>query len=61
MKAYECAKLIHNDFEKRVIMVEVFNHSEIDFTKTNPSIKKRHENKNYLVKDGDICFFIIKR
>jgi len=61
MKASECAGIIHTDFEKGFIKAEVMSYNELinlgDEKKVKDAGKLRLEGREYLVQDGDICFF----
>ena len=61
MTAKECAGLIHSDIEKGFIKAEVYNYKDfIDYPDENLLKEKgkiRIEGKDYLIQDGDICFF----
>jgi len=65
MEASECAGLIHSDFEKGFIKAEVYNY---DDWQTNPNERQlrkegkiRGEGARYLVKEGDICYFVVRK
>lgn len=59
--AYDCAGIIHSDFQKGFIKAEVLAYD--DLIKTGSELKAKEaglyklEGKNYLMKDGDICNF----
>ena len=61
MKAPECAGIIHTDFEKGFIKAEVMYYDDLikygSELKVKEAGKTRIEGKEYLMKDGDICFF----
>ena len=61
MKAPECAGIIHTDFEKGFIKAEVFNYYDLEKYGDEKSVKEagkvRLEGKEYLMQDGDICYF----
>lgn len=61
MKASECAGIIHSDFEKGFIKAEVMSFNDLrDYgleLKVKEAGKLRLEGKDYLMKDGDICYF----
>jgi len=59
--ACECAKIIHSDIQKGFIKVEVYNYNDLIKYKTFLNVKNHGllsiEGKNYIIKDGDICYF----
>lgn len=61
MKAPECAGIIHTDFQKGFIKAEVMSYSDLvscgDEKKVKENGKMRLEGKEYLMQDGDICYF----
>ena len=61
MKAPECAGIIHTDFQKGFIKAEVMSYSDLvscgDEKKVKENGKMRLEGKDYLMQDGDICYF----
>lgn len=61
MKAPECAGIIHTDFEKGFIRAEVMSYEELekygDEKKVREAGRVRLEGKEYLMQDGDICYF----
>ena len=61
MKAPECAGIIHTDFEKGFIKAEVMSYSDLISLGSEKAVKEagkmRLEGKDYLVQDGDICYF----
>ena len=61
MKAPECARIIHTDFERGFIKAETLAFSDLIEYKTFQAAKSagryRLEGKEYLVKDGDILLF----
>lgn len=61
MKAPECAGIIHTDFEKGFIRAEVISYSEMEKYGSEKACKEhgkmRLEGKDYLMQDGDICYF----
>ncbi len=61
MKAPECAGIIHTDFEKGFIKAEVMSYSDLKLYGSEKSVKEagkmRLEGKDYLMQDGDICYF----
>lgn len=64
-KAPQAAGVIHTDFEKGFIRVEVINYD--DFVDLGSEVaardagKMRTEGKDYVVKDGDICHFLFSK
>ena len=61
MKAPECAGIIHTDFQKGFIKAEVMSYSDLvacgDEKKVKENGKMRVEGKDYIMRDGDICYF----
>lgn len=61
MKAPECAGIIHTDFEKGFIKAEVMSYTDLkdqgNEKKVREAGKMRLEGKEYLMQDGDICYF----
>ena len=61
MKAPSCAGIIHTDFQKGFIKAEVMSYSDLvlcgDEKKVKENGKMRLEGKEYLMQDGDICYF----
>ena len=61
MKAPECAGIIHTDFEKGFIKAEVFSYYDLEKYGDEKTVKEagkvRLEGKEYLMQDGDICYF----
>lgn len=59
--APECAGIIHSDFQKGFIKVEVIKYDDLINLKTELAVKEagklRLEGKTYIVQDGDICNF----
>lgn len=62
MKAPECAGIIHSDFMKGFIRLKVYNYQDIKLLGSEKNVqekgKMRVEGKNYIVEDGDICYFL---
>lgn len=58
----QAAGVIHTDFERGFIRVEVFTLDDLETHETEAKIRQagklRVEGKNYVVKDGDICHFL---
>ena len=61
MKAPECAGIIHTDFQKGFIKAEVMSYNDLiacgDEKKVKENGKMRLEGREYIVQDGDICYF----
>ena len=61
MTAKECAGIIHTDFEKGFIKAEIMSYDDLDTYGNEISVKEagkvRLEGKDYLMQDGDICYF----
>lgn len=61
MKAPDCAGIIHTDFKKGFIKAEIMSYDDLVFYKNDKNVKEngklRLEGKEYIVKDGDICYF----
>ncbi len=61
MKAPECAGIIHTDFQKGFIKAEVMSFEDLEKYKDEKSVKEagrmRLEGKEYVMQDGDICYF----
>ena len=61
MKAPECAGIIHTDFERGFIRAEVMSYDDLikygSELKVKEAGKARLEGKEYLMQDGDICYF----
>ncbi len=61
MNAKECAGIIHTDFEKGFIKAEIMSFKDLDELGTELKVKEagktRLEGKDYLMQDGDICYF----
>ncbi len=62
-KAPRCAGVIHTDFEKLFIRAEVTAYEDLiaagSEAKAREAGKLRVEGKDYVMKDGDVCFFRI--
>ena len=65
MKAPECAGIIHTDFEKGFIKAEIMSYEDLheqgSEKKVREAGKMRLEGKEYLMQDGDICYFRFNR
>ena len=61
MKAPECAGIIHTDFERGFIKAEVMSYDDLikygSEIKVKEAGRARLEGKEYLMQDGDICYF----
>ena len=61
MKAPECAGIIHTDFQKGFIKAEVTSYEDLKKLGSEKAVqeagKLRLEGKEYIMQDGDICFF----
>ena len=61
MKAPECAGIIHTDFQKGFIKAEVMSFSDLEKYGSELKVKEagrmRLEGKEYVMQDGDICYF----
>ena len=61
MKAPECAGIIHNKKKKGFIKAEIFNYYDLEKYGDEKLVKEagkvRLEGKEYLMQDGDICYF----
>lgn len=60
-KAPDCAGLIHTDIKRGFIKAEVMSYDDLVLYKDEKGVKEagrlRIEGKEYIVKDGDICYF----
>ena len=61
MKAPDCAGIIHTDFKRGFIKAEIMSYSDLEKYKDEKMVKEngkvRLEGKDYLMQDGDICYF----
>ena len=61
MKAPQCAGIIHTDFERGFIKAEIMSFDDLEKFGTELKVKEagklRLEGKDYIMKDGDICYF----
>lgn len=61
MKAPECAGIIHTDFQKGFIKAEVMSYDDLNTLGSEKAVqeagKLRLEGKEYIMQDGDICYF----
>jgi ribosome-binding ATPase YchF (GTP1/OBG family) len=57
------AGVIHTDFVKKFVRAEVYQFDELVALKTEAAIKAagkmRLEGKDYVLRDGDVCHFLI--
>lgn len=60
--APQAAGVIHSDFERGFIRVEVYSVDDLDRHKSEKAIKEagrmRTEGKNYVMRDADVCHFL---
>lgn len=60
-KAPQAAGVIHSDFEKGFIKADVYSFRDIDAHLKESALREkgliRSEGKEYVVQDGDVCFF----
>ncbi len=65
MKAPACAGIIHTDFQKGFIKAEVMSYEDLitlgSELKVKEAGKARLEGKEYVMQDGDICYFRFNR
>ena len=58
----QAAGVIHTDFERGFIRVEVYSLDDLETHKTEAAVRQngklRVEGKNYVMQDGDICHFL---
>ena len=58
----QAAGVIHSDFERGFIRVEVYSLDDLETHQNEAAIRQngklRTEGKNYVVQDGDICHFL---
>ena len=61
MKAPACAGIIHSDFERGFIRCETMSFEDLEKYGSELKVKEagrmRLEGKEYLMQDGDICYF----
>ena len=61
MKAPKCAGIIHTDFERGFIKAEVMSFADLEKYGSEIKVKEagklRLEGKEYVMQDGDICYF----
>jgi len=63
--APQAAGVIHTDFEKGFIRAEIYSLEDLEQYKSEKEIraagKMRVEGKEYVMRDGDICHFLINK
>ncbi len=63
MRAPQAAGVIHTDFEKGFIRADVYTYAQLDKEGSEAGLRAkgliRSEGKEYVVEDGDVCFFKI--
>ncbi len=61
MTASKCAGIIHTDFERGFIKAEVMSYDDLIKYTSEAKVKEagrlRFEGKDYVMQDGDICYF----
>ena len=61
MKAPDCAGIIHTDFQKGFIKAEVMSYTDLKNNGSEKAVREagklRLEGKEYIMQDGDICYF----
>ena len=61
MKAPSCAGIIHTDFERGFIKAEIMSYDDLKKFGSEKAVKEagrmRLEGKEYVMQDGDICYF----
>jgi len=61
MKSPECAGLIHSDFQRGFIKAEIMSYDDLIACGSEKQVreagKMRLEGKEYIMRDGDICYF----
>lgn len=61
MKAPQCAGIIHTDFERGFIKAEIMSYDDLVDCGNEKLVKEagkmRLEGKDYIMQDGDICYF----
>ncbi|ENY68652.1 GTP-binding protein [Metamycoplasma auris 15026] len=65
MNAAQCAGIIHSDFEKKFVKAEIIKYEDYIFYQGEKQAKEAGqmslEGKNYLMQDGDVCYFKIAK
>ena len=63
--ASQCAGIIHSDFEKKFIKAEIIKYNDYILYNGEKGCRENGkiniEGKNYLMQDGDVCFFRINK
>ena len=63
--APQAAGVIHTDFEKGFVRAEIYSLEDLETHKTEKDIRAagrlRVEGKDYVMRDGDICHFLVGR
>ena len=61
MKAPQCAGIIHSDFERGFIKAEIMSFDDLVKYGSEKQVREagrmRLEGKEYIMQDGDICYF----
>ena len=61
MKAPQCAGIIHSDFERGFIKAEIMSYDDLVKYGSEKQVREagrmRLEGKEYIMQDGDICYF----
>ncbi len=64
-KAPQAAGVIHTDFEKNFIRVEVYRFEQLINAGSELKVKElgqiRTEGKDYIINDGDVCHFLVNK
>jgi ribosome-binding ATPase YchF (GTP1/OBG family) len=59
------AGVIHTDFEKGYVRAEIYSVEDLEQFHTEPAIKShgkmRTEGRDYVMREGDICHFLIAK
>lgn len=59
------AGVIHTDFEKGYVRAEIYSVEDLEQFHTEPAIKShgkmRTEGRDYVMRDGDVCHFLISK
>jgi ribosome-binding ATPase len=65
MNAKQCAGLIHSDISKRFISAQIYNYKDWLTYPNEQQLKKkgkiRTESAQYIIQEGDICYFSFNR
>ena len=61
MTAVQAAGKIHTDIEKGFVRAEIVSFAELDtagsYAKVREAGKMRIEGRDYVMRDGDVCYF----